>query len=99
MKPIETEFKRSGFEFKQMWRVGPVAIYGKKKPEWKDFFTFEVVVIREQKAWEAFGRVFEAKEAYPSSEQWGTFGWTARTLDAAMVMVGTMKLAERLSEV
>lgn len=93
MKPLEKTFTRNGFEFKEFWRVGCVAIYGKKKPEWRDFFTFEVVIVRDGKAWTAFGQTFEAKELYPSSEDWGTYGFTHRHLSDAMGNAGKLLAA------
>lgn len=78
MNTLPIEFDRGGFDFKQMWREGNVAIYGKKKSEWKDFFAFETVIVRQRGEREAFGKVFEAGEYYPSSEEWGRFGWADR---------------------
>ena len=82
--PIEKEFRKYGDDFKQEFRDGEYAIYsrtseGREKP------SYEVIILRPQKETVSFGRVFPAKEAYPTSSQWGTFGWTIPdSMEAAM---------------
>lgn len=85
MKPIETEFRKNGFHHKQLKRVGNVAIYER----WADGHSkrhYEVVMIQFNGA-RSFpnGTTYPASEGYPSSEQWGTYGWTYATLQNAMV--------------
>lgn len=76
MKPIALKFQRGGYEFEQVVREGDVAIYGQKRPGQPGAWYYEVVKIRRRAAREAFGVQFEAGEYYPSSEEWGVFGWT-----------------------
>jgi hypothetical protein len=47
------------------WRLGELGIR-------KD----EVVVIRVRAAGIVFGKEYPARETYPSTEEWGEFGWT-----------------------
>lgn len=100
MKPIKTKFERNGFIFEQIKRVGDVAIYSQKRPEHKVDGHFEVVRIRRRSARKAFGVQFEAGEYYPSSEEWGVFGWTYGDLVGAegrVVMLTAAKLKNRVT--
>ena len=83
-KPIATEFKHGGFNYRQIAREGDVAIYEQR---WRDSenVCYEVVRIRRHEA-KTFpgGKSSPAREAYPSSAAWGDLGWTVTTLDAAL---------------
>jgi len=82
-KPIATEFKHDGFNYRQIAREGDVAIYEQR---WRDSenVCYEVVRIRRHEA-KTFpdGKSSPAREACPASAAWGDFGWTVTTLDAA----------------
>ena len=75
------EFGHSGFTFSRLKRVGNVAIYRQTKG--KQTPAFEVVIIRTREASVAFGKEFPATEYYPRNEEWGTYGFTYRTLEEA----------------
>lgn len=89
-KPIEKEFNGRGqqkcFYFKCLKRVGDIALYEKSSTDGVGKW-WEVVVIRKQEASDnLIGGVvvhFEAKERYPSDEQFGVDGWCYSTLSAA----------------
>lgn len=92
-KPMDTQFTESEVLYTQVRRVGSVALYHRRrsgKVNWEDF---EVIRIRFQKPRVSFrqkeGKTvkveFEAKELYPSDNQWGDFGWTFQTQEAALV--------------
>jgi hypothetical protein len=73
--PIAFDFK--GFHYRQITRKGSVAIYsqiwkGLKNPS----IAYEVVKIQEYPEREMFGRLVPAHESMPSSEQWGSQGFT-----------------------
>jgi hypothetical protein len=72
MKPIETEIIYQGRTLKQLKREGMVAIYD------QGLYSYEVIVIRIKKDGETFGKFYPEHEIYPSSEQWGIYGWTYR---------------------
>jgi len=85
MKKLEKKFKKWNFNFVQLERKGKYAIYEKfliAPPEPKAgeeeeaSIGFEVIVVQKQKEHERFGQTFPAKELYPSSETWGTYGHT-----------------------
>ena len=86
MQKLPKEITKTGFFHKQIDRKGKFALYEKvlidvacsAKGELDKNLTigYEVIIIRKQKAHERFGTQFPAKELYPSSETWGTYGWT-----------------------
>jgi hypothetical protein len=79
--PLLGEFRQSGSTFTQVKRVGDIAIYKQTKARRSP--AFEVVTIRRREASVAFGKEFPATEYYPHNEDWGTYGFTYRTLDEA----------------
>lgn len=85
MKPLATEFKKGDFDHKLVKREGDCAIYWRKAPHHRDAH-YEVIVVQHFKD-RSFpdGRVVPAGEGYPSSEQWGTAGWTYNSLPEAEV--------------
>jgi len=87
MKPIESEFKKDGYQFRLIDRVGDFGLFRKTKGEAVE--SFEVVKIQKCKAhtWPD-GRTTEARESMPCSEQWGTYGWTHNTIQAARQCLG-----------
>ena len=88
MKTLAEKFNRNGFEFEQVQRTENAAIYQKFKSG--GACSFEVIRIRERKEREAFGTTFEAGEFYPSSEEWGVFGWTYVDLVGAQHRLGVL---------
>jgi len=81
MKPLPHHFRKDGFDLTQLKRSEKAAIYLQSKPGQRP--AYEVIRIRVNKEWSAFGQQFPASEAYPSSEQWGQNGWIFRDLNAA----------------
>lgn len=90
MKTLPLEFKRDGFTHKQVVRDGNVAIYERTKPEHSQPH-YEVVIIREHKARDTGNFKVEAGEHYPSSEEWGIYGWTYGTLDLAKTRLAAVR--------
>lgn len=89
MIPLPKEFEgtrdQKGYLFKQIDRIGRVVLLKKWNPNHKSGQEFyEVVVVQTVplKRWPD-GRVTEAHEAMPSPEQWGVYGWSPATLEAA----------------
>ena len=90
MQKIATDFNKWNFNFRQIDRKGSYAIYEKilkecACPEGEKNATigYEVIKIINQKETEFRGIKYKAKEAYPSSEQWGSYGWTFMSIDGA----------------
>jgi hypothetical protein len=78
MKPLETEFRKNGYHYKQITRNDKAAVYS------QDDTWYEVIKIKVHGEREFAGRIIEAGESYPSAERWGTLGWTYGTLKDAM---------------
>lgn len=88
-KPLETEFTKNGFRFRQIRREGDIAIFHKlaleglprSAPHTSTYDAgFETAVISRHDGYEMAGNKFDPAEMYPSNEQWGTKGWTYHTL-------------------
>ena len=94
-KPIETEFVKSGYRFRQIRREGDVAIFhkvGQKGAKHNASFDggFEVVNISRHDGYEIAGVKMEPAEQYPSPEMWGTKGFTFTTFFAAEIKYDTL---------
>jgi hypothetical protein len=95
MIPLATEFDADRFHFTQIDRQSDVACYRKRKIDGKAE-SFEVVIIQKRKAhtWPN-GKTSPAHEAMPSSEQWGSAGWTYTERMAALHKVGEITQGRR----
>lgn len=87
-KILPNNFVKTGFVFHLIQRKGDVAIYKKKKEDYEKF-NYEVIKIRRHDAM-VIGKnkdgqdiMVEKSEQYPCSTEWGQYGWTYLTLDAA----------------
>jgi len=91
-KKFETEFTKNKFNYSLVKRTNfdkkNVAIYKQTDPETDNVYYEAVVLIPQEEADRvSFGNIihYEAKENYPSSEQWGVNGFTFRDLDKAEI--------------
>jgi hypothetical protein len=87
MTPLPEQFTYDGFTFTQERRSARAAIYRQQwngKPDAS--IAYEVVVpqIRRKRYGKNGWEDCEPYEGYPSSEQWGTAGWTYTDLDRAV---------------
>lgn len=82
MKVLPVTFKRKGWTHEQIYRSGDVAVYRRFKAEVNPHF--EVVIVRSHRGLKFGDRLVDASEYYPSSESWGTYGWTIHGEDRAM---------------
>jgi len=83
-KPLETHFQRGKFNYKQIAREKDVAIFeqawrGSSEPD----ICWEVVVIRRHGGRTIKGHWVEPSEFYPSSSEWGKYGFTFPNGDKA----------------
>jgi len=94
-KPLATQFRHDGFDYRQIAREGDVAIYEQK---WRGCpdpnVCFEVVRIRRRDGFQIGGSFVEPAEVYPRSEAWGTDGFTLTDKDAALNKFRQMLSAE-----
>lgn len=83
-KPLPKEFRRDGFNYKQIAREGNAAIYEQRWTGCAEASVcYEVIRIRRRDGFQIGGRFIEAAEVYPNSEAWGTDGFTFTDRDAA----------------
>lgn len=77
-KKLDSEFTKTGFRYKQVWRENDVAIFHKADISGsipRDA-GFEVVIVTQHNGYEIGGNTIEPSEVYPGSERWGILGWT-----------------------
>ena len=76
-KLLTKEFRRGGFQYRQIAREGNAAIYGQA---WAGCAeprpSYEVVRIRQREGFQMGNRFVKAAEVYPNSEAWGVDGFT-----------------------
>jgi len=90
LKTLPAEFagrgSQRGYFFTLIERKGNVCLYQKTNPEY-DITFYEVAIIQKQKERNSIMNgvpvFFEAKEAYPSDEQFGTHAWCYNSLPPA----------------
>jgi hypothetical protein len=75
-KPLPTEFRRDGFQYRLIAREGDAAIYEQR---WTDCAepspAYEVIHIRRREGFQIGTRFVEPAEVYPASEVWGVDGF------------------------
>lgn len=81
MIPLPTEFSRHGYDYKQVERSDNVAIFEQSFEG--EFVAFEVFRIKKEKERNIMGKIYPPAEVVPSTEKWGTYGFTVRTLERA----------------
>ena len=84
MKPLPLNFKRAGFTFDQLRRMGDVVLLAKSKPHSSTRSSYEVCRVRRCPERTIAGKIIPAHESLPPDEAWGTYGWTHTSLDSAM---------------
>jgi hypothetical protein len=81
--PLAKEFRRGGFNYRQIHRQGSFAIYRQTWKGDKHSAAFEVIRVRQRDCFLIGGRFVEPAEIYPKSEAWGLDGFTFTEKDAA----------------
>jgi len=83
-KPLPKQFRRDGFDFRQIAREKNAAIY---EQTWSGCHNpsvcYEVIRIRRREGFEIDGRFVAPAEVYPNSEAWGSDGFTVTDEDLA----------------
>lgn len=75
MIPLPEEFTSNGFRFKQLIRLGQIAVFEKSKPGISSKF-YEVVIIQRHDGYSINGKEALPAEFMPKSESWGKLGWS-----------------------
>jgi hypothetical protein len=81
MTPLPLSYKKNGFDYRQIYRDELTAIYEQVSEGRR--IAFEVCEIIQAPAGEVFGKWIEEREKLPSTEMWGTKGFTVHTLERA----------------
>jgi hypothetical protein len=83
-RPLQKEFRRDGFTYRQIAREGHGAIYEQTWNGCSDpSICYEVIRVRRREGFQIDGRLVEPAEVYPSSGAWGLDGFTLADKDAA----------------
>lgn len=82
-KVIPTEFKKKGFNYKQVRREGMKAIYLQTRDD-SQMSNYEVVKLGRHNGYVMGGVLIEPAETYPGSSLWGITGWTCSSIDDAL---------------
>jgi len=94
-KPLPKEFRRDGFEYRQIVREGDGALYEQRWTRCAEpSVCYEVIHVRRREGFEIHGRFVEPFEAYPSSEAWGLDGFTVTDRDKAWAKFFEISLEE-----
>lgn len=84
-RPIEFPFTKNGWVHELVERRGVIAVVRRSKGTLPAHF--EVVRLRVMKPTRF---IADPYEKYPSSEDWGTYGFTYRTIEEARERVGKL---------
>lgn len=90
IRPLETQFERSGFHHRQVKRVGNVAIFRRNRIGSATVHHFEVIRVLSHKGYTIHGNVVPPSEFYPNSEDWGLHGFTYKTIEESECRFKTM---------
>lgn len=82
MKKLDINFESKGFKFKQIHREKNYAIY-ERQYDTSDIKHYEVIRIQSHNGYEIFGKKIPPSECYPTSNSWGTNGFTCVSRQAA----------------
>lgn len=78
MKTLAFPFRRNGFRHELLRREGLCCLVKRSKP---DHWHYEIVKLQIMPPSEFRGEQFPEREKYPSSEQWGIYGFTYLSTD------------------
>jgi len=99
MKKLDKEFESSSFKFKQIHREKMFAIYERHHISSENKH-FETIKIQSHNGYEIAGNKIPPSECYPTSNSWGTHGFTCLTKKAAYDKLDEMmKEDERNKEI
>jgi hypothetical protein len=94
-KLLAKEFRRGGFQYRQIAREGNAVIY---KQAWlgcaESSPCYEVARIRHREGFRIGNRFVEPAEIYPNSEAWGVDGFTFTSRNKAWAKFSKLSLEE-----
>lgn len=94
-KLLAKEFRRGGFQYRQIARERNAAIYEQAWPGCAEPSpSYEVVRIRHREGFQIGNRFVRAAEVYPNSEAWGVDGFTFTNRNKAWAKFSEISLEE-----
>jgi hypothetical protein len=94
-KPLPKEFRRDGFNYRQIAREGDVALY---EQTWlscaEPSRSYEVILIRRRDGFQIGEKLIQPYEIYPNCDAWGTDGFTVTDRDKAWAKFIEISLEE-----
>jgi hypothetical protein len=94
-KLLAKEFRRGGFQYRQIARERNAAIYEQAWPGCAERSpSYEVVRIRHREGFQIGNRFVRAAEIYPNSEAWGVDGFTFTNRNKAWAKFSEIPLEE-----
>jgi hypothetical protein len=98
MQPIDTSFADRRYTYTQLERQGDIAIYEQRHKENPTVVRYEVVRIRVRPAGVLpDGRPVPERESYPSSSEWGRYGFTCMDVPEARALAATLRQSEAVA--
>jgi hypothetical protein len=98
-KALPKEFRRDGFNYRQIAREGDAALYEQR---WtgcaEPSICYGVIRIRRRDGFQIAGRFVEPAEVYPNSEAWGVDGFTFTDRNKAFDKFFEISLGEPAKE-
>jgi hypothetical protein len=82
MKKLSKDFESAGFKYKQIYREKDYAIYERHHVSSENKH-FEAIKIQSHNGYEIAGNKIPPGECYPTSNSWGTQGFTCLNKKAA----------------
>lgn len=79
--PIEIT-QNGGHHYRQVWRDEHAAIY-EQRNAFGAFLGYEAIAVKRAEPCHAFGKDYQARELYPSAEDWGTLAISTSDMDRA----------------
>ncbi len=93
---VKKQFMANGYNYELVESSWPVAIYHQFK-EGVSTPLFEVHLLRVGRPWSVpNGPVFPAAPVHPSNKEWGYYGWTYNSLEAARGRVEKLRAEGRI---
>lgn len=83
MKPLGTTYRKNTYHYEQVIRDGDLAIFKQRLRPGEGCLAFEVIRVRQDPDRMIAGTLVPAHERAPGNEEFGRFGWSFSTLEAA----------------
>ena len=94
-RPLPKEFRRDGFNYRQIAREGDVALYEQTWLSCAEHSpSYEVVRIRHREGFQIGEKLIQPYEIYPNCDAWGTDGFTVTDRDKAWAKFFEISLEE-----